>query len=333
MIECEICGLKMRNRINGSHLTAKHGISLQQYLEAFPDADVGTYKVSKFNCKVCNDSIDNNSAIKNKHLGEHNLTIDDYNVKFNVKKCECGCGEDATYSFATHKFNRFKSGHYTSWNKGLTKETHPGLKSQSEYMVNNNPMHNHESVVKNVNNQVCDSDRVERMKAAYKDTMLRKYGVDNAFKSKEIKGKIRSTNLKKYGVENPQQCAEIHEKNVKNRLNWKSYKLPSGQIIQIQGYEGYALDLLLEKYNENDIITKRAEMPEIWYSDTKKHRYFPDIFIPSERRFIEVKSTWTYSDKTKELVDRKCKAVIDLGYEISVWVMNKETLLKEITYE
>jgi hypothetical protein len=56
-------------------------------------------------------------------------------------------------------------------------------------------------------------------------------------------------------------------------------------------------------------------MPEIWYytNDTKKHRYFPDIFIPSQNLIIEVKSTWTYV-KAAESLPLKKQACIDKGY-------------------
>ena len=48
--------------------------------------------------------------------------------------------------------------------------------------------------------------------------------------------------------------------------------------------------------NQFDLITSKKDVPKIWYSDIdgKKHRYYCDIYIPSENKIIEVKSTWTY---------------------------------------
>lgn len=45
--------------------------------------------------------------------------------------------------------------------------------------------------------------------------------------------------------------------------------MPSGKIIDYQGYENFALDELLnvENINEDDIITNRKDVPEIWYTD------------------------------------------------------------------
>jgi glutathione peroxidase-family protein len=45
-----------------------------------------------------------------------------------------------------------------------------------------------------------------------KKTCLEKYGVDNPFKSEDIKQKIKEVCLEKYGVENPGQSDEIKQK-------------------------------------------------------------------------------------------------------------------------
>jgi hypothetical protein len=54
----------------------------------------------------------------------------------------------------------------------------------------------------------------------------------------------------------------------------KLYKLPSDEIIRVQGYEPLAIDILLKKYNENDIITQKKDMPIIMY----KKKLNIDIF-------------------------------------------------------
>jgi len=70
-------------------------------------------------------------------------------------------------------------------------------------------------------------------------------------------------------------------------------------VSKVQGYENRALDILLKEYSEDEILTDRKDVPEIWYigEDNKKHRYYTDIYIPKDNLIIEVKSTWTYSDK------------------------------------
>lgn len=53
---------------------------------------------------------------------------------------------------------------------------------------------------------------------AHKDSIKKKYGVDNIFQSKEIKVKIKQINLEKYGVENPQQNKGIRLKTESTNL-------------------------------------------------------------------------------------------------------------------
>ena len=135
----------------------------------------------------------------------------------------------------------------------------------------------------------------EEVKDKRKVTNLEKYGFENPLQREEIKEKYRQTNLKKYGVEYPVQCQEIYEKQDKNSYYLKDYKMPSGIIIKIQGYEHYALNELLQKENiiENEIKTGSKNVPTIWYNDIsgKKHRHFVDIYIPSKNKCIEIKST------------------------------------------
>jgi hypothetical protein len=115
----------------------------------------------------------------------------------------------------------------------------------------------------------------------------------------------------------------------------KNYKMPSGNIIQIQGYENFALDELIinEKINESDIITGCKNVPEIWYNDenNNKKRHYVDIFIPSQNKCIEVKSTWTYT-KQIDIVLLKQKAAKELGYKYEIWVYNNKKE-KIICYE
>jgi hypothetical protein len=113
------------------------------------------------------------------------------------------------------------------------------------------------------------------------------------------------------------------DKIIKQAYKLKEYKFPSNKIIEIQGYEHYALDELIinEKNNESDIITGCQNVPVIWYNDEtgKKHRHYVDIFIPSQNRCIEVKSTWT-AEKNKDNIFLKQNAGKELGYNYEIWV-------------
>jgi len=154
-------------------------------------------------------------------------------------------------------------------------------------------------------------------------TNLEKYGVEHNLQRPEIKEQIKQTCIKKYGVEHGSQCKEIFEKMNKNSYYLKEYTLPSGNKIKIQGFEHFALDDLFQKenMNENDIITGCKNVPTIWYNDYsgKKHRHFVDIYIPSQNKCIEIKSTWTFT-KQKEVVFLKLNAAKELGYLYEIWV-------------
>jgi len=138
---------------------------------------------------------------------------------------------------------------------------------------------------------------------------LQKYGVEYIVQKEEIKQKSRETCLKKYGVPNFSQSPLST-----NGYRWKSYVLPSGKIIKIQGYENFLLDELLKIYPESEIKTNRSDMPEFWYTlNDKKHRYFPDVFIPSTSTIFEVKSKWTIKCDV-EMNKSKFQSVKNAGY-------------------
>ena len=65
-------------------------------------------------------------------------------------------------------------------------------------------------------------------------------------------------------------------------------------------------------------------MPAIWYvgEDGKKHRYYPDFYIPKENLIIEVKSSYTmlYDFYKNNL---KAVATKELGYNYKLEVKTK----------
>jgi hypothetical protein len=99
--------------------------------------------------------------------------------------------------------------------------------------------------------------------------------------------------------------------------------MPSGNNIRIQGYEHIALDELVKKYQELDIITERKKVPIIKYTfKNKQLRYYPDIYIVSENKIIEVKSTWTYNINLIKNI-HKALAVRKLGYDFEFWIYDQ----------
>jgi hypothetical protein len=157
-------------------------------------------------------------------------------------------------------------------------------------------------------------------------TFIKNYRVDNPFKCETIKKKIKQTNKERYGYEHQMHNTEIAEKCSKNAYLKKEYIMPSGKKIIIQGYENFLLDELLNKnIKEEDIITSRTEVPEIWYydKDNKEHRYYVDAYVKSLNKFYEVKSTWTY-EKNKEKIELCKDALYFLGYEYEIIIYSSK---------
>lgn len=165
------------------------------------------------------------------------------------------------------------------------------------------------------------------IKDKIKKTCLARYGVENSSQSKEVRDKIKATLLARYGVEHPSQSLEIQSKSQKSGYKYRDYTTPSGTIRKVQGYEPFALDILFktEHQDESNIITDRMEVPRIAYTkeDESDHYYFPDIFIKSEKKLIEVKSTWTYSLHL-ETNQCKWKAAQSAGYTMEFWVFGSK---------
>jgi len=119
------------------------------------------------------------------------------------------------------------------------------------------------------------------------------------------------------------RCINCSYERVKISYLFKNYKMPSGNNIRIQGYEHIALDELVKKYQELDIITERKKVPTIKYTfKNKQLRYYPDIYIVSENKIIEVKSTWTYNINLIKNI-HKALAVRKLGYDFEFWIYDQ----------
>ena len=164
----------------------------------------------------------------------------------------------------------------------------------------------------------------QEVKDKSRQTCIERYGVAHPLQSQEIKDKVKQTCIKKYGVENLSQNPEIFEKALKNSYNIKEFTFPCSNIIQVQGYEPFLLDILVkEGYTFEDIIVKRTSVPEIWYEkkNNKKSRYFCDIYIPKTNTIYEVKSTWTYNLNIEVNLLKK-QTCIDAGYNFELWIFD-----------
>jgi hypothetical protein len=176
------------------------------------------------------------------------------------------------------------------------------------------------------------NSQCEFIKSKKIQTCQKNFGVKFPTQSKVVKEKSKLTCLKNWGVDHPSQNVEYAYEHSKSCYNNKEYLFPSGKVINIQGYEHYALDFLLqnENINEEEIIIGIKNVPTIWYNDenNKKHRHYVDIFIPSQNRCIEVKSTWT-AEKKRDNIFLKQHAAKSLGYKYEIWVYNGKGIIVE----
>lgn len=186
----------------------------------------------------------------------------------------------------------------------------------------------------------------------HKQACIRNIGVDNPSKSPDIKQKIKEafeqkygdhpkritevqerwkqTCLEKYGG-HPNQNREVQTKSEFKGCHYKTFVFPSCRSVKVQGYEHLALNKLLESVQEEDIVVGKAHVPmiEYWINE-KKHVYFPDIFLPSENRLIEVKSEWSLRYPTH--VEEKAQASVAAGYAYEIWVFsgNQKLLYRSV---
>ena len=271
-----------------------------------------------------------------------------YNIspKDKPPSCTCGCNKPVTRSkMHPYNWNTYVLGHINKGKKFSKKHKNNIKKSFIKKYGVDNPFKADEvkEKIKSTNlkrNGAEYPSQVQEIQEKRRKTNLKRYGVSEPLKSKKIRNKIRKTNLKRYGVSCIFQAPEIEKSIRRTHLEkygvpyntqssevmqkikvtvGKVYKFPSGREEYVEGYENFAIDYLLQFYNEKKLILSYPDMPEIWYSyKSKKHKYFPDIFIPSENIIVEVKA---YNDwwrrNPKKIFKLKQKAVEKLGY--SFW--------------
>jgi len=154
-----------------------------------------------------------------------------------------------------------------------------------------------------------------------------KLGVSYAFQDKAILLKTKETLIKNYGCDSPMKDDRILKKMISTKLEkygdllnpmyrYKIFIFPAGRLEKIQGNEAKALNILLKQFDENDIFVGRKnienQIGKILYKDSnnKMHVYYPDIYIKSINKIIEVKSQFTYNLR-KNINELKKQAVLE----------------------
>lgn len=142
--------------------------------------------------------------------------------------------------------------------------------------------------------------QTQEFREKYTQTILERYGVNHYSQTQEFLEKCKLTWKSRFGVEHPMHDAGVAERVLSKLHKMKKVTLPNGEIALLQGYEPYALDVLLKTHSIDDIIVEKKKIEsyvgKILYKDYdgKVRRYYPDFYIVSSSKIIEVKSTWTY---------------------------------------
>jgi len=258
-------------------------------------------------CKPC--------VIKNKASKIKETCMERYNVSNPSMVEEVKQKKIETYmeNFGDHpkrikevndKFKETCMKKYGCENPGMNEEIKKKIKQAFDERYNGHPMFN--TAVKEKMRETCN--------------MI--YGGHPAT-CDAVKQKTANTNLLRYNG-HPSQTPEGLDKIIRSSKSYRKYKMPSGTIRNVQGYEPFALDVLLKEYTEEQIKSERHEVPRIQYTHNDKPRYyFPDIYIPHRNLIIEVKSTWTYQ---LDVVVNKAKeeATKQQGYLYEVWMFDNK---------
>jgi hypothetical protein len=151
----------------------------------------------------------------------------------------------------------------------------------------------------------------EELYSKMKNTNMEKYGVEYYSSTNDWYDRCVKTALEKYGKEWVSKVDSINAKQQSGGYSYYDFEFPSGKVIRVQGYEPKVLAKLVVDYSEDDIIVGVQNIiNEIGFFhyeyENETHRYYPDIYIKSEKKIIEVKSTYTFNkEKEKNLLKRE----------------------------
>jgi len=294
-------------------------------------------------CNVCGKFFKNNLGgnLTIHLLEEHNMNMEDYYVLYELKgiepKCKCGlCNERP--NFYRNKFKDYAINHNSfNWQKNKFIELfgHPKCNNPNCNNLVNFYRGNPRKYCSRKCAYLTEPSRWNQEKV--KETINKKYGVNNVFELNEIKEKKKQTNLKKYGTTTPQNLPEFIEK--RKKTNIEKYGTPNPQnlpqfikkkkqtLMKKYGVEHYSkTDKFKEnasknmcKYNENIIINhliKKYKQTNLYYQSLHEYRFLEYceqnnllIFINNSPRFHYLNSNkWHLPDfkfKDKYIIEIK----------------------------
>lgn len=189
----------------------------------------------------------------------------------------------------------------------------------------------------NLENRINHSSRMKDKWAdpSYKDKVSK--AIKHSHRNPEILKKISEASKRFWTSEKRENHSSLLnelycdinyiDKVFRSSKKYKTLILPSGKEIRVQGYENLAILHLLKSYTEEDLIIGPKHIHDsigtfVTYSWNKSIRkYFPDIYLKSENRIIEVKSTYTFNINELNCYAKK-DACIRLGFNFSFMIID-----------
>lgn len=136
-----------------------------------------------------------------------------------------------------------------------------------------------------------------------------------------VKERRAHTCRARYGETHPMQNDDIAYKSFLNAKRFKEYKYPSGEVIKYQGFENRLLDILVNKFPENQIKTGKANVKTFRYNKPSGRigKFYPDAQVG--HTIYEVKSYFTYFLE-KQKTEAKMRKVAASGYTGELYVFD-----------
>lgn len=158
-----------------------------------------------------------------------------------------------------------------------------------------------------------------------KKTNIEKYGVEYYSQTSDWYDKCVESAIEKYGKDWISKVDHINAKQQSGGYSYHDFEFPSGKVVRVQGYEPKALIKLVIDYGEDDIVVGVQNIIDCigffhYVYENETHRYYPDIYIKSENRVIEVKSDYTFNkEKDKNLL--KMYSVLNKGINFNFIIL------------
>ena len=256
-----------------------------------------------------------------------------YLVKSKTLYCSRSCRMKDIWTQDAYRSKQTKTRENSDYKNKMSKSikeayTSDELRTRMSNIMKIEWIKNRENRIETMNSEKCLTRKSEILKERWKDDSyiesMKKMSAElwkNTDYTERMKNIHNSDKYKKRMskiVTELWKNPEYASKCLHNGFKRKDFKLPSGRIVKLQGYEPQVLEQLLQIYPEYDIIIDEREIfhniGKISYIfNEKERRYYPDFYIKSTNTIIEVKSQWTFNlEKEKNLI--KEQACLQQGF-------------------